>query len=421
LQRPPLQGNENRDTTFTYILPSGGGSGYDLSKINLYTLWDDGCENISLNNISFSTVADPTTFTAIPGSALDFEAGANSALASLEASGGVLANRVYAIQFNFATQGNGFVGYTELEVVGGAGVGANILPTNTVVTMTSGTTFDVDGATQQIAGLVDTGASGHQIFLGKGTLTVGGDDNPSSSFSGAIHGLGGSLVKAGAGTLTLTGANDYTGVTTVTAGTLQLNGVDATTDPVAWAPVLNVGGADVQGAVEVSSKLVLDYTGGNSPVLKIDELMKASYNGGAWDGAHVGDQFRSTTAAATGLTLGWKDDPGTKQVTVMATYAGDANLDGEVDGKDVDIWKLNVGTTGVDVWELADFNYDGEVDGADVDLWKLNVGSSLGGLLGLSVGGMSQSMNVVPEPGTLALLGTGLLGLLAYAWRRSRS
>jgi hypothetical protein len=140
LQRPPLQGNENRDTTFTYILPSGGGSGYDLSKINLYTLWDDGCENISLNNISFSTVADPTTFTAIPGSALDFEAGANSALASLEASGGVLANRVYAIQFNFATQGNGFVGYTELEVVGGAGVGANILPTNTVVTMTSGTT-----------------------------------------------------------------------------------------------------------------------------------------------------------------------------------------------------------------------------------------------------------------------------------------
>jgi hypothetical protein len=101
----------------------------------------------------------------------------------------------------------------------------------------------------------------------------------------------------------------------------------------------------------------------------------------------------------------------------MATYAGDANLDGEVDGADVDIWKLNVGTTGSGVWELADFNYDGEVDGADVDIWKLKVGSSLA-LLGLSTGG--TGLSIVPEPGTLILLVTGLLGLLCYAWRQRK-
>jgi hypothetical protein len=71
------------------------------------------------------------------------------------------------------------------------------------------------------------------------------------------------------------------------------------------------------------------------------------------------------------------------------------------------------------VWELADFNYDGEVDGADVDIWKLKVGSSLA-LPPPSPGGMGLSASIVPEPGTLILLVTGLLGLLCYAWRKRK-
>jgi autotransporter-associated beta strand protein len=294
---------------------------------------------------------------------------------------------------------------------------------------TVGATLDLAGNSNQIAGL--TGGGTVKSSVGSATLTVNNDVATSDADytfdgvlrDGTVEEGGGvlGLTKTGSKTLTLSGANAYTGVTTVTEGTLQLNGVDVST-PSAWDPVLNVGGADIQASYNnideawTVGKLVFDYTGGVSPALTIDGLMKASYHGdlygvGLWDQG----QFRSTTAATTGLTLGWADVP--TQVTVMATYAGDANLDGEVDGADVDIWKLNVGTTGVGVWELADFNYDGEVDGADVDIWKLKVGSSMG----LSGGGMGLSASIVPEPGTLILLVTGLLGLPCYAWRRRRS
>ena len=53
-------------------------------------------------------------------------------------------------------------------------------------------------------------------------LTVGGNGG-STTYSGALSGTGSSLTKSGSGTLTLTGNSSYTGITTVGAGTLQLD------------------------------------------------------------------------------------------------------------------------------------------------------------------------------------------------------
>jgi autotransporter-associated beta strand protein len=67
------------------------------------------------------------------------------------------------------------------------------------------------------------------FFLGANQLTVG-SNNLSTAVSGFIQdggmagGTGGSLVKVGLGTLTLSGTNSYTGATTVNAGTLAVTG-----------------------------------------------------------------------------------------------------------------------------------------------------------------------------------------------------
>jgi autotransporter-associated beta strand protein len=67
------------------------------------------------------------------------------------------------------------------------------------------------------AGTVDTVAGGTP------TLTVGGNDQ-TSTFSGVIKNTAGTvaLTKLGSGTLTLNGANLYSGTTTISAGTLAL-------------------------------------------------------------------------------------------------------------------------------------------------------------------------------------------------------
>ena len=104
----------------------------------------------------------------------------------------------------------------------GTGFSAAIPATSPVV-MSSNTTFDVAGTTPTIGSLASVPAStGQTLLLGAGALTTGGD-NTSTVFGGVISGAG-SLTKIGTGTWTLSGANTYTGQTTVNGGTLLVNG-----------------------------------------------------------------------------------------------------------------------------------------------------------------------------------------------------
>lgn len=145
----------------------------------------------------------------------------------------------------------------------------NVASTYTGATTVSGTArvrFDVNGAVPtgsaltvngsalfQAASTIGSLAGGGNVFMnGSNALTVGGD-NTSTTFSGVYQNSGGAaaLTKTGGGTLTLSGANTYTGATTVNAGMLAVNGSIAS--PVTVNSGGTLGGTGTFNAVTVNN------------------------------------------------------------------------------------------------------------------------------------------------------------------------
>ena len=115
----------------------------------------------------------------------------------------------------------------------------------TVTTLTTGT-LNLNGATSSIGTLTDG-----TINLGTTALTVN-----DGTFAGLLAGANGSLIKATAGTLTLSGANTFGGGTSVNLGTLIVGnvgslGTGAVT--VANGATLNLAGFGVTNAITVAT------------------------------------------------------------------------------------------------------------------------------------------------------------------------
>jgi hypothetical protein len=181
--------------------------------------------------------------------------------------------------------------------------------------------------------------------------------------------------------------------------------------PDAWDTVLTGGGVDLEDGL-----LVFDYAGDTSPADAVKAAMQASYHMGDWD---IG-QIQSSTAAENDLTLGWFDNTtdtaiGEKDpysITIMQTWGGDFDLDGDVDLVDLGIWRQNfrTGTT----WQEGDANYDGIVNWWDRWIWASNYSRSL-------FSGQSADAAAVPEPGTLAMLGAAVFAVFAFVGRRRKN
>ncbi|MFH1496376.1 MAG: autotransporter-associated beta strand repeat-containing protein [Verrucomicrobiota bacterium] len=167
--------------------------------------------------------------------------------------------------------------------------------------------------------------SGPTVLLGAHTLGVNGAHDV--DISAVVSGAGG-IVKNGAGTLTLSAANTYSGATTVSAGTLAIShasalGTDAAGTAVAAGATLSLSG----GITVATEALALDGT-----------LLNASGNNGYagditfGDGATVRSDagtlsLTGSLAAGGALTVGGAGD-----VVIDGTIAGGGDFTKSGDG-----------------------------------------------------------------------------------------
>jgi autotransporter-associated beta strand protein len=125
--------------------------------------------------------------------------------------------------------------------------------------------LDLNGNSQELAGLVAGNNMGSDWVQnsGAGTPTLTINNSGDMTFAGQLgtNGTGFSLTKKGAGTFTLTGANSYTGATTVVSGTLKV--------------MQKCLFADAEVSIAAGAKLYLGFEGTNTVrTLTIDNVLQ---------------------------------------------------------------------------------------------------------------------------------------------------
>jgi prepilin-type N-terminal cleavage/methylation domain-containing protein/prepilin-type processing-associated H-X9-DG protein len=213
--------------------------------------------------------------------------------------------------------------------------------------------------------------------------------------------------------------------------------------------VLVTGGLSLSGTTgSWTSKLDLannDAIIQGGDIGMLTNQVKQGYNGGNWQGSHG---ITSSTAAAntTHLTaLGVVLNTGfvsafdgnstiSGDVLLKYTYYGDTNLDGKVDGADYSrmdsAYLADVTSPGsMTGWFNGDFNYDGVINGSDYTLID-NAFNLQGAQISAAVGSPDAEVTAqiasdgatssVPEPNTIALMGSASLGFLARRRRTHR-
>jgi len=165
----------------------------------------------------------------------------------------------------------------------------------------AGGAFDMSGLTA--AGMTAGSIAGAGSYvLGAKNLTVGGN-NLSSTVSGVVSGIGGSLTKVGSGTLTLCGINTYTGATTVNGGVLEVDGSIVSSASTTVNPGGTLSGTGVVGTTAVTGGV---FAPGNaaSPFMPLTVLGNLSFTAASTYLIQVSPASAGRTNVSGSTTLG---------------------------------------------------------------------------------------------------------------------
>jgi fibronectin-binding autotransporter adhesin len=293
-----IVGADNTDTIFSGVLMDGGSGGLELTKRGAGTLTLTGFSNYSGGtNFNHGTLAANTDHNLGIGP-LSFDGGTLEALAS---GGGITSNKAITLLTGGGTfrADLGSVSTLSGPISGG---GSFTMDGPGKLTLTASNTYS--GSTNVIGGTLAVN-SDYNLGLGPlgfngGTLealaTVGGivsskpialaggggtflaDAGSASIWSGPISGLG-SLIKAGPGTLILTGANTYSGGTTLDAGVLTVHGSHS----------LGFGNVAVNGGILNADPQPINVRGSYTQTAGGTlQLQVAGANPGQYDSLNVG-------------------------------------------------------------------------------------------------------------------------------------
>ena len=257
------------------------------------------------------------------------------------------------------------------------------------------------------------------------------------SVSGQLEASGVDVNKSGGGTLVINHVRSS--ALNVNAGTVRAS-PDGGTSKVTALTVGSGGGGGAKLDLTNNKMIVaagdIGTANAGGTYGGLTGKIQSGYNFSAWDGPGIttsmpdaGPLVGTTTLAIStadatfyaGGTFGGVP-VASGDVLVMYTYAGDANLDGLIDGADYGLIDNYVQFPGASGYANGDFNYDGVIDGADYGIIDNSIqlqGPPIpAGTYPASAG--TVAVAVVPEPASLSVLCVAAASVIGQRSRRSR-